>query len=353
MLYLVGVGLSSIEDITLKGLRVVKACDHVYIDAYTSILSHGIEEIEKLIGRCVNKADRECVEQTNVLIDYAKQSDVAFLVVGDPLAATTHLDLLTRCLESNVPVKVIHNASILNAAGCCGLQLYEFGETVSIPFWNELGRPESFFDKIEHNYMRGLHTLCLLDIQEKSIENILRRRDVFEPPRYMVCQQAAEQLLQTASRRSEASKVPRVETAMHAIVTPPPILTPECLVIGLARVGSDNCVITLSTLYEMARPNDAVPTPISQLLNGPLHSLIIPGRLQPLEIEWLMARERYSGNHKGDDLPHILISFEGEPATPFDAFCSEEIKRRRKMIIDSMFSYHCKHAIKSVVRGSD
>ena len=71
---------------------------------------------------------------------------MAFLVVGDPFGATTHSDLVLRAKELGIPhqvcemffmrvssktiVKVVHNASIMNAVGCCGLQLYNFGETV-------------------------------------------------------------------------------------------------------------------------------------------------------------------------------------------------------------------------------
>lgn len=57
---------------------------------------------------------------------------------------------------------MVHNASIMNAVGCCGLQLYHFGEMVSIPFWTDTWRPDSFLDKIEANLHSGLHTLCLL-----------------------------------------------------------------------------------------------------------------------------------------------------------------------------------------------
>ena len=97
------------------------------------------------------------------------------------LRATTHADLILRAVEEGVKYQVIHNASILTAVGCCGLQvggancgcgylctcnvlaqLYTFGETVSIPFWTETWKPESFADKIEQNLSRGLHTLCLL-----------------------------------------------------------------------------------------------------------------------------------------------------------------------------------------------
>ena len=54
----------------------------------------------------------------------------------------------------------------MNAVGCCGLQLYHFGETVSIPFWTETWKPNSFVEKIDSNLRSGLHTLCLLGRQE-------------------------------------------------------------------------------------------------------------------------------------------------------------------------------------------
>ena len=76
--------------------------------------------------------------------------------------ATTHTDLIIRAVELGIQYRVIHNASIMNAIGCCGLQLYQFGETVSIPFWTESWKPDSFVDKIESNLRGGLHTLCLL-----------------------------------------------------------------------------------------------------------------------------------------------------------------------------------------------
>jgi diphthamide biosynthesis methyltransferase len=61
-------------------------------------------------------------------------------------------------------VKVIHNASVMNAVGVCGLQLYRYGETISIPFFTETWRPDSFYEKIQNNRRLGLHTLCLLGL---------------------------------------------------------------------------------------------------------------------------------------------------------------------------------------------
>lgn len=46
-------------------------------------------------------------------------------MVGDPFGATTHADILLRARDLNIETKVIHNASIMNAIGCCGLQVYK------------------------------------------------------------------------------------------------------------------------------------------------------------------------------------------------------------------------------------
>lgn len=62
------------------------------------------------------------------MLEEAKNNEVCLLVVGDPFGATTHIDILLRAKEKGVQCQVIHNASIMNAVGCCGLQLYSFGK---------------------------------------------------------------------------------------------------------------------------------------------------------------------------------------------------------------------------------
>lgn len=64
------------------------------------------------------------VEQmSDEILNGSDKEDVAMLVVGDPFGATTHADLVLRAKEKGIPVKVIHNVSIMNAVGCCGLQV--------------------------------------------------------------------------------------------------------------------------------------------------------------------------------------------------------------------------------------
>jgi len=45
MFYLIGLGLGDVEDITVKGLKIVRRAKRVYLEAYTSILTVGIHEL--------------------------------------------------------------------------------------------------------------------------------------------------------------------------------------------------------------------------------------------------------------------------------------------------------------------
>uniref|UniRef100_A0A672QEY1 diphthine methyl ester synthase n=1 Tax=Sinocyclocheilus grahami TaxID=75366 RepID=A0A672QEY1_SINGR len=259
MLYLIGLGLGDVKDITVKGLEIVRQCSRVYLEAYTSILTVGKEALEEYYGRELLLADRDMVEQqADEILKGADVSDVAFLVVGDPFGATTHSDLVLRALNAGIQYRVIHNASIMNAVGCCGLQLYNFGETVSIVFWTDTWRPESFYDKIKKNRDMGLHTLCLLPIPSLS-----RGRKIYEPPRYMTVAQAAEELLEILQNRRDRGE----ELAM----------TEDTVCVGLARIGAEDQTIRSGTLQELASCD----------LGGPLHSMIISGHLHPLEVDML------------------------------------------------------------------
>ncbi|PAV84505.1 hypothetical protein WR25_21165 [Diploscapter pachys] len=267
--YLIGLGLGDVEDITVKGLRIVKQCARVHLEAYTSILCYGLDKskLEAFYGREVIEADRTAVEQnSDSILEGANKEDVALLVVGDPFGATTHADLVLRAKQSGIEVRVIHNASIMNAVGCCGLQLYNFGETVSIVMWTDEWQPDSYYEKIEKNINNGMHTLCLLDIKtkEQTVENMMKGRPIYEPPRYLTCKEAARQLLTIAARKMENGIKPAYSS--------------ETMCVGMARVGWDTQKIVYCSLQELAEFDG---------MGDPLHSLIIPGQTHPLEVQML------------------------------------------------------------------
>jgi len=267
MLYLIGLGLGDAKDVTVKGLEVIKSADKVFLEAYTSILMGGKEEMELFYGREIILADRTLVEQeADTILCDAKTKDIVFLVVGDPFGATTHTDLVIRCIEQDIKYKVIHNASILNAVGCCGLQLYNFGETVSIVMWSDTWKPDSFYDKVVENKKRGLHTLCLLDIKmkEQTVENMMRGRKIYEPPSFLTANDAIKQLLEVSENRSKSNSKNKEITA-------------DSICVALARVGWENQKIVSGKMSTVQNTD----------LGPPIHSLIIAGNTHYLEIDML------------------------------------------------------------------
>lgn len=260
VLYLVGLGLGDEKDITVKGLEIVKNCSKIFLEAYTSILSVGKERLEEFYGKEITLAHRDTVESdADIFLQPAKTEDVALLVVGDPFGATTHTDLISRANEIGVQIKVVHNASIMNAVGCCGLQLYTFGQTVSMVFFEENWRPDSFYDKIAVNKNAGLHTLCLLDIKmrEQTVENLLKGNKIYQPPRFMTINQCISQMLEVEEKKKGG------------------ILTEDTLVCGLSRVGQETQLIVTGTMKELLNVD----------FGDPLHCVVIPGPMHPMEEE--------------------------------------------------------------------
>uniref|UniRef100_A0A182W388 diphthine methyl ester synthase n=1 Tax=Anopheles minimus TaxID=112268 RepID=A0A182W388_9DIPT len=274
MFYIIGLGLGDPDDITVKGLNIIKQCERIYLESYTSILSCGQEKLEEYYGRKLILADREMVEQrADEILDGADTQSIAFLVVGDPFGATTHTDLMLRAKEKGIHTSIVHNASIMNAIGCCGLQLYHFGETISIPYWDDSWKPDSFYDKIVANLKHGLHTLCLLDIKvkEPTLESLMKKKREYMPPRFMSVSEAAGQLLEIVANR-QAGEADGIESQKEHS------LNENSLIVGLARVGHETQQIVACSLIEMKDKD----------LGPPLHSLIIPnGNLHPLEKEFL------------------------------------------------------------------
>jgi len=99
VLYMIGLGLGDEKDITIKGLEAIKASKRVFLEHYTAVIGVPVERLSEFYGRQVEIADREMVESAcDEILNDAVESNVAFLVVGDVFAATTHSDLLLRAV---------------------------------------------------------------------------------------------------------------------------------------------------------------------------------------------------------------------------------------------------------------
>lgn len=259
---MIGIGLGDEKDITVRGLEIIKRCSSAYLEYYTSILQCPVEKLEAFYGKKLVLADRDLVETgpDRILAD-AKTGDVAFLVAGDVLSATTHVDLFLRASRAGVKVRVVPNASILTAVGVVGLELYKYGRTISIGFPEKGWKVETFYDGVRDNLKAGLHTLCLLDIKvkEPSVENMKKGKDVALPPRFMTVSQGIQALLDVETSRKEK------------------VFIGDTLCVGCARLGCDDQFLVSGKASDLLKVD----------FGKPPHCLIVPGKLHFVEEEMM------------------------------------------------------------------
>jgi diphthine synthase len=244
----VGLGLHDDSGVSLKGLQEMIDSDVIFAEDYTSRLETGAyERLQRRVGKTIQTLDRKAVEDGSVVLEACKGKRVSFLVVGDPMGATTHIDLRLRAAKAGFETAVIHGASIMTAVpGILGLQNYKFGRTTTVPFPQEGYAPTSPYEVIAENLSRGLHTLVLLDIDA-------------EGSRYMTANEGLHILMDMERRLSNG------------------VLTSGTLVCVVARAGAPDCLA-------MAGP---VSVMLSQSFGPPLHTIVVPGKLHFMEEEAL------------------------------------------------------------------
>jgi diphthine synthase len=231
MLSIIGIGLNDEKDISVKGLELVKNSDYIYLENYTSKLQCSLETLESFYGKKVILVEREFVEDGKEMIEKSKEENVSLLIIGDVFSATTHISLYQDALAAKIEVKIINNASVLNAVGITGLSLYKFGKTTSISF-HDSDVPNKV---IKDNY--PLHTLCLLDLTPKE-------------DKFMEAKEAVDRLVAKG-------------------------LDSETKVVYCAQLGSDNSTIIYCKASEV------------KVLNKYPQCLIVPGEMHFIEEEFL------------------------------------------------------------------
>lgn len=190
MLYLIGLGLNE-NGISLEGKEAVDKCKKIYLEGYTVDFPYKIEKLEKVLGKKVEKLLRGDVE-SNRLVKESKKTNIALLVYGCPLFATTHMSLLLDCKNEKVKTKIIYSASVFDAIGETGLQLYKFGKISSMPRWQKNFEPDSFLEFVEQNNSIKAHSLILVDIGlnfDSALEELelASKRRKFKLEKLIVC----------------------------------------------------------------------------------------------------------------------------------------------------------------------
>ncbi len=246
MLYIIGLGLKP-KDISIEGLDALKNCEKIFLESYTSqYATETSRELEVLIGKNLIELNRKQVEEEfKKEIEEAKTKNIALCIYGNPLNATTHLQVILDAKKLGVETKLIAGLSIFEYVAFTGLERYKFGKTTSIVFHEDGYEPESFYDAILENKSIGLHTLCLLDI--KMNQN-----------RMMNVRQGLS-LLEMIEEKREKN------------------ILNESIIIGIAGMGSENQQVKAGTLEQIKEFNFSIFP----------QSLIVCGKLNEKEIEAL------------------------------------------------------------------
>ena len=258
MLTFVGLGLYDERSVTLAGRDAIRGADRVFAEFYTGRLAGAsVADLEASHGVDVEVRDRTGVEEDpDAILEAAETGDAVFLSAGDPMVATTHVDLRLRAAERGLETRVFHGTTAETAAASLsGLQNYRFGKATTLPFpWahgagapdvaggERTGAgsvPDSVLETVAANRERGLHTLVYLDIKAERGE-------------YMTASTAAEQFADAFGAD---------------------------LGVVVARAGSLDPLVAADRIDALAERS----------FGDPLHLLVIPGDLHHIEADALEA----------------------------------------------------------------
>jgi len=251
-LWLIGIGPGDLDHMTERARSVARECSKRFLEGYTAVLPPGEEErLESVVGNW-ERLMRNGVEKPEELLAQARTEAVALLIVGDPMQATTHIDLEERCAEEGIGFHVIPGLTATAlAVSLSGLQSYRFGRQVTVPFSAGDYLPTSPLEMICINKEAGLHTLVLLDLDPTGMG--------METPRPMMPSEAVA-LLERMSERTENGS-----TTLNL-----PIL--EWGGMLLSDLGTEDERVVSGTLREL-----------SDISTGYVHAFILPAEFSGME----------------------------------------------------------------------
>ena len=209
-LILIGIGPGTIAAMTKEAISAAKSADLSRYEAYTALWPDDeLAALEQIIGP-IEKIMRPEVENPKEILSLAKDHVVAVLVVGDPLQATTHVDLQLQASEMGISCEVVHGISITNlVTGAIGLSNYKFGRQTTLTYPYSGWIATSPLEVIAVNRVMGLHTLALLDLDPTGAGTGLQLP--------MQPKDAVESLNAMAEKLSDDSEYMPTETAFERL----------------------------------------------------------------------------------------------------------------------------------------
>ncbi len=263
VLIILGLG-TSIDYLSLEALDHLSRADIVFLETYTSI-APGIsyDRMKKIVlGELRYISRRELEEEAGkTILREAEHKYVVLAVAGDPMIATTHVNLIVEAARRKIDYKIVPGLSGIQASiSLSGLQVYKFGRTVTLTYPEQHYKPLSTIEAIRENMKRGLHTLVLLDIR-------------FDEGRAMSIREASKILLKLEKEYCTRNNCSN--------------LLDETIGVGIARAGTREATVQADLIRYIGDYNYPPPP----------HSLIVTGNLHPVELETLVFHGKLPLEH--------------------------------------------------------
>ena len=274
-LMLIGMGPGRISSMTIEAKQAAIAADYRRYEAYTALWpSNELKTLENEIGK-IEMVMRPEVENPTELLELSKDNLVALLIVGDPLQATTHVDLQLQALEAGIDCIVFHGISITTlVTGSIGLSNYKFGRqtTITYPYGGWVAT--SPLEVIAMNMFYNQHTLALLDLDPTGAgtgEQVpMQPKDAYYSLKLM-----KDKLKSTIDEIVEDSITDEVKkAALNQFIN---LEFGEIRVVLCADMGTKDEKITYTTISNL-----------ENVVGGRLNSLIFPGITSEVEEKALL-----------------------------------------------------------------
>ena len=278
-LILIGMGPGKFSAMTIEAIQAAKQCDSLRYEAYTALWPQ--DELDLLEAECgeITKVMRPEIESPELLFELAKNSLVGLLVVGDPLQATTHVDLQLQAAEAGIECITFHGISITTiVTGALGLSNYKFGRqtTLTYPYGGWVAT--SPLEVLAQNYHLNLHTLALLDLDPTGAgtgdQRPMKPADAVDSltMMFMKLKDSAEEI-----QGNNALEKMRIEACKLYLKVP----IEQRIVVLCSDMGCSNEQIITTTVGQL-----------SQHQGGRLNCLVFPSNMSDVE-EAALLRWKY------------------------------------------------------------
>ena len=268
-LRLIGMGPGSVKSMTSEAISAAKSADFRRYEAYTALWPDAeLAELEVIVGP-IQKVMRPEIENPIEILNLAKNHLVAVLVVGDPLQATTHIDLQLQANEQGIECEVIHGISITNlVTGAVGLSNYKFGRQTTLTYPYSGWIATSPLEVIAVNRGMGLHTLALLDLDPTGAgtgrQRPMQPRDAVESLNAM-----KNKLVESVKEMPEETMLESLKKSLYREICS---AIPTLKVVLCSDMGTDEQSIVTTTVESLAQQE-----------GGRLNCLVFPASTSDVE----------------------------------------------------------------------